>query len=263
MILAANLPRCQICRRCQICSRCQWHQWQFATVNNDTGCKFAPGRQRWHQWCTSPWAANISANLKKIWNCPNGILRGLGETDSWKNLKSRCTVPLNFILHIPIVHSESHRSRSTVSVNLLKGPPPHTHTERKANLRQWRQYILRAEGGISGAMLRKCSPVTQFRRQQEKPGPLLLVYFMSWANKSTIDVDSLLPSFTWAQATKGRDCATLAYLYPSVVQYNPCSRRDKQALPWALHKVTVKLKFLFLFCFGEAGWKFSILEVSR
>jgi hypothetical protein len=27
-------------------------------------------------------------------------------------------------------------------------------------------------------MLRKCSPLTQIRRQQEKPGPLLLVYFM-------------------------------------------------------------------------------------
>ncbi len=34
--------------------------------------------------------------FEKIWNSPNGILRGLGETYSWKNQKSnsRDTVPL-------------------------------------------------------------------------------------------------------------------------------------------------------------------------
>ncbi len=36
--------------------------------------------------------------------------------------------------------------------------------------------------------------------------------------------------------------------------YNPCSRRDKQAFPWALHKVTVKLKFLF-FLFWRSWMK--------
>ncbi len=28
--------------------------------------------------------ANISANFEKIWNGPNGILRGPGDTDLWK-----------------------------------------------------------------------------------------------------------------------------------------------------------------------------------
>ncbi len=27
---------------------------------------------------------NISANFRKIWNDPTGILMGLGDTDSWK-----------------------------------------------------------------------------------------------------------------------------------------------------------------------------------
>ncbi len=35
-------------------------------------------------------AVNISVNFWKNWNAlPNGMLRGLGETDSWKNLKSK------------------------------------------------------------------------------------------------------------------------------------------------------------------------------
>ncbi len=43
----------------------------FATgVNDDTG--------------GAPWAVNISGIFEKIRNGPNGILRGSGETDSWK-----------------------------------------------------------------------------------------------------------------------------------------------------------------------------------
>ena len=55
---------------------------KFSAGVIDTGGKFATsvvdtGGQ--------PWAANIFANLrKKIQNGPNVILRGLGETDSWK-----------------------------------------------------------------------------------------------------------------------------------------------------------------------------------
>jgi hypothetical protein len=60
-----------------------------------------------------------------------------------------------------------------LTVNLLKGSPSphHTHT-------QWRKYILWAEGGILRTIPRKCSPLAQIRREQKKPGPLLLVYFM-------------------------------------------------------------------------------------
>ncbi len=47
----------------------------------------------------APWLANISANVKKIWNGPNGLLWGSGETNSWKKARSKksCyTVPLNW-----------------------------------------------------------------------------------------------------------------------------------------------------------------------
>ncbi len=37
----------------------------------------------------APWAADISENFIKNLNGPFGILRGLGETDSWINLKSK------------------------------------------------------------------------------------------------------------------------------------------------------------------------------
>ncbi len=47
---------------------------------------------------SAPWAANISANFQKLWNGPNGVIRGLGETDpcrkTWSQ-KSRNTVPLS------------------------------------------------------------------------------------------------------------------------------------------------------------------------
>jgi hypothetical protein len=67
----------------------------------------------------------------------------------------------------------------TVNLHTVKAPP----TERKEKftplwLCQWRKYILRAEGRISFAMPRKCSSLTQIRREQKMPGPLLLVYFL-------------------------------------------------------------------------------------
>ncbi len=38
--------------------------------------------------------------LEKIWNGPNGILKGLGETDSWKNHKLKISwhCPFKYIL---------------------------------------------------------------------------------------------------------------------------------------------------------------------
>jgi hypothetical protein len=36
-----------------------------------------------------PSHTNISANLCKIWNCFNYILRGPGETESWKKLEAK------------------------------------------------------------------------------------------------------------------------------------------------------------------------------
>ncbi len=47
-----------------------WRFFPFATGVNDTG--------------GAPWVANISANFRKKLKQP-GILRGLGETDSWKS----------------------------------------------------------------------------------------------------------------------------------------------------------------------------------
>ncbi len=51
-----------------------WRFFPFATGLNDTS--------------SASWAAKISAKFLKIRNVPNGLLRALGETDSWKNLKS-------------------------------------------------------------------------------------------------------------------------------------------------------------------------------
>jgi hypothetical protein len=43
---------------------------------------------QWHRTVDALWAANISANFRKKSKRPsNGMLRGLRETDSWKNLK--------------------------------------------------------------------------------------------------------------------------------------------------------------------------------
>ncbi len=70
------------CPPLQICQRCQpyWRQ----------SCR----------WCTlsCEYFRKFLKNLKR----PNGILRGLGDTDSWKNWnrKSCGTVPLKFLLNV-------------------------------------------------------------------------------------------------------------------------------------------------------------------
>ncbi len=74
----------------------------------------------------------------------------------------------------------------SMTVNLHKGPPP---TERRGKLCQWRKHIFRAEGGISCAMLRKCSSLGQIRREQKMPGPLLLVYFMTSSNDDFVQIE--------------------------------------------------------------------------
>jgi len=50
----------------------------------------------------TPWAAKISANFKKIWNGPNGILWGMGEIDTWKNLMSKIS------WHSPFNRNQTH-----------------------------------------------------------------------------------------------------------------------------------------------------------
>ncbi len=98
----------------------------------------------------------------------------------------RETVPFKLPFAWTIVHSEgadSCRQFLPTGNNIMYIPwlriyikvPP---TERKATLCQWREYILRGEGGISSSVPRKCSPLSQIRREQKMPGPLLLVYFM-------------------------------------------------------------------------------------
>ncbi len=58
-----------------------------------TGGKFTTGAA---DTGGEPWLANISAILRKNLKWPNVVFRGLGEDDSWKNLKqkSRDTVSL-------------------------------------------------------------------------------------------------------------------------------------------------------------------------
>ncbi len=66
----------------------------FATGVVYTGGKFADGIVGTGG---ARWLANISVNFQKNLNGLNGIIRGWGETDSWKknrSKKSRDTVPL-------------------------------------------------------------------------------------------------------------------------------------------------------------------------
>jgi hypothetical protein len=51
-------------------------------------------------------------------------------------------------------------------------------------------YFESGGGWISLAIPRKCSPLAQIRREQKKPGPLLLVYFMSTVLSVHIIVNS-------------------------------------------------------------------------
>ncbi len=67
----------------------QWEQYQAAdTLTLTLVSKGVPTKLLKFFWLkifytgVQPWAANISANFRKIWNAPNGILEGLGETDS-------------------------------------------------------------------------------------------------------------------------------------------------------------------------------------
>jgi hypothetical protein len=109
----------------------------------------------------------------------SGALGKLIHEKSWSR-KSRGTVPLNFLLHVqnctkwkPLIHTVIPCQLKTISHDwiYLKVPPPPTHTSDFSIFWEWR-------GWISRAVPRKCSPLAQIRREQKKPGPLLLVYFM-------------------------------------------------------------------------------------
>jgi hypothetical protein len=86
------------------------------------------------------------------------------------------------IIKLETCHSLPTVKLYPMTVNLLKGPPPLTH-RKESKIASVTSVYFKSGGGISGAMLRKCSPLTQIRRQQEKHGPLLLVYFMLEAQK--------------------------------------------------------------------------------
>jgi hypothetical protein len=104
--------------------------------------------------------------------------------------KSCGTAPLNFLLHVQHCTKWKHQILAVIPCQLetishshdcesTKRSPPHTHTLK------WRKYILRGEGRILRTIPRKCSPLAQIRREQKKPGPLLLVYFMGPAYGAT------------------------------------------------------------------------------
>ncbi len=81
-----------------------WKFFPCATSVNDIG--------------SAPWAVNFFENfLKKNQNSSNGILRGLGETDSWKNLKSK------ILWHCPF-----NSTASTIEI-------PSTHTTKWGGIR--------------------------------------------------------------------------------------------------------------------------------
>ncbi len=127
----ANLPPVSLIP-VAICPRCRWHRSKFAAGIVDTGGKFATGinntsetggkicrRCRWYRWqichrCRwyrqaagvvdigGKFATGVNLELRisprifeKIRNGPNGILRGLGETDSWKKPVAKNLVTLS------------------------------------------------------------------------------------------------------------------------------------------------------------------------
>jgi hypothetical protein len=83
----------------QICHQCQWYWRQI--MGTISGClHLIQTKQLKHFWLKifpfgvnntggTPWAANISLNFLKIWNGPNGILRGFGKLINETNLKSK------------------------------------------------------------------------------------------------------------------------------------------------------------------------------
>ncbi len=84
-----------------------------------------------HQWCTL--SCEYFHKFEKIENGPNGILRGLRETDSWKNLKLKiswhCPFKLPFAFTKVNSKTESRRfslaflsnwKLYSISVNLLE-----------------------------------------------------------------------------------------------------------------------------------------------
>jgi hypothetical protein len=77
---------------------------------------------------------------------------------------SRCTLSCEYFCEFSNKLAESTETSP---------PPPHTQVTY--------EYILRVEGVISRAIPRKCSPLGQIRREQKKPGPLLVVYFMVYS----------------------------------------------------------------------------------
>ena len=125
--------RRQICHRYQghrrqICHRCHWHWWQI--VGTISGCRHLKVNlkakidiyvsstiQRWPNkiikifliedfFHLPPVSLTPVANLElrisprifeKIRNDPNGILRGLGETDSWKKPEVENLVTLSLL----------------------------------------------------------------------------------------------------------------------------------------------------------------------
>ncbi len=130
----ANLSQCQryrrkICYRWKICYRCQWRRWPYQRPRRQichrcqkmgliSDCwqlkvnlkeKIYPYANSTTQRCPKeimktflvedffhlPWAANISGNFRKIWNGPNGVIRGLGETDPCRKSEVQNLVALS------------------------------------------------------------------------------------------------------------------------------------------------------------------------
>ncbi len=65
------------------------------------------------------WAANMSTTFqKKIGNGPNGILRGLGKTDSWKKLEFENLVTLSLLWGGSTVYKETLGKRKRFTKNI-------------------------------------------------------------------------------------------------------------------------------------------------
>ncbi len=65
-----------------ICPRCHWHWRQICH------------QCHWYRWCILT-CKYLCKFFKKMWNGPNGILWGWGETDPWKKPEAKNLVTLS------------------------------------------------------------------------------------------------------------------------------------------------------------------------
>ncbi len=139
----------QICHWCQRCTlSCEY----FREFSN----KFEPALMGYSgAWGKMFHEKNMKSKIS--WHCPFKLPFACTKLYKVKSADSRC---------------HSWPTGNYVSeLNLLKGPPTHTH--------RWRKYILRGEGRDFTCNTAEMFSFGPNPTRAKKPSPLLLVYFMT------------------------------------------------------------------------------------